>query len=232
MSPAPQSGPDGRGGPHVLVPDVADPELSSDDRHHLERVLRIASGEPLTVSDGQGSWAQCQMGAELQRVGEVHHESVPEPAITVGFALLKGGRPELIVQKLTELGIDRIVPFVADRSIVKWDERRAAKNVERWRRVAREAVMQCRRVWMPAIEEVKGFADLDLGDVALAVPGGRAITDSEHTVLTGPEGGWSDEELATSPNHVGLGAHVLRAETAAITAAALLGAHRSGFGVH
>ena len=212
-----------------MVPDVAKPELSSDDRHHLERVLRIGPGEPMTVSDGCGRWAQCRMGADLELASEVRYESVPEPVITVGFALIKGGRPELIVQKLTELGVDRIVPFVAERSIVKWDEHKAAKNVDRWRRVAREAVMQCRRVWMPEIDDVKRFAALDLGDVALAVPGGRAITDSEQVVLTGPEGGWSDAELAASPNHVGLGAHVLRAETAAITAAALLGARRGGF---
>ena len=152
----------------------------------------------------------------------------PRPEVAVGFAVLKGGRSEHIVQKLTELGVDRIVPFAAGRSVVRWDEAKAARQVERWRRVAREAVMQCRRLWLPHLEPVRAFGDLDLSGAALAVLGGRALAPGENFVLIGPEGGWTGTELAAATRHVGLGPHVLRAETAAIAAASVLGARRSG----
>ena len=170
------------------------------------------------------------MGAVLEPVGEVVFEPAPAPEVTVGFAVLKGGRSDHVVQKLTELGVDRIVPFVAERSVVRLDRSdpsRADKWLERWCRVAREAVMQSRRRWLPSIEPVRDFRDLDMAGVVLAVGGARAADPGEHRVLVGPEGGWTQEELAAVPDHVGLGPHVLRAETAAVAAATLLAARRS-----
>ena len=152
----------------------------------------------------------------------------PSPALAVGFAVLKGGRSETIVQKLTELGVDRIVPFVAERSVVRWDEAKAVRLVERWRRVAREAVMQCRRLWLPRVEPVQAFDDLDLSGAALAVSAGRPLAADENYVLIGPEGGWTQTETAAVPRHVVLGPHVMRSETAAIAAATVLAARRSG----
>lgn len=215
-------------GPHVLVGDVDVLELSDDDRHHLERVLRLRPGDDLTAGDGAGRWRKCRFGAVLEPVGEVVVAAAPEPALAVGFSVLKGGRSEHVVQKLTELGVDRIVPFTAERSVVRWDSERADRMLERWCRVAREALMQCRRLWLPQIDPPGSFDGLDTADAALAVPGGRALAPGEHFVLIGPEGGWTDAELAAVPRHVGLGAHVLRAETAAVVAAAILGAGRSG----
>ncbi len=94
------------------------------------------------------------------------------PALTVAFAPTKGERPEWVVQKLTELGIDRIVPLVSERSVVRWEGGRGQKAVERLRRVAREAAAQCRRVWLPEITDVVHFADLSglgaTGEVVLA----------------------------------------------------------------
>jgi 16S rRNA (uracil1498-N3)-methyltransferase len=218
----------GRSGPHVLVEDVDAPELSGDDRHHLERVLRVRPGDPLTVGDGAGRWRPCRFGTTVTPDGDVVAVAAPDVEVAVGFAVLKGGRSESVVQKLTELGVDRIVPFVAERSVVRWDEERSGRQVERWGRVAREAVMQCRRLWLPRIDPVRAFADLDLAGVALAVPAGRALGDGESFVLIGPEGGWTDAELDAVPVHVGLGPHIMRAETAAMAAAAVLGARRSG----
>ena len=214
--------------PHALVVDVDDPALNDSDRHHLERVLRVRSGDVLTVGDGAGRWRECRMGAVLEPVSEVMFEPAPEPEVTVGFAVLKGGRSEYVVQKLTELGVDRILPFVAERSVVRLDPSRADKWLERWRRVAREAVMQCRRRWLPNIEPMRDFRDLEWAGVVLAVGGARAAAPGEHCVLVGPEGGWTQQELAAVPDHVGLGPHVLRAETAAVAAATLLTARRSG----
>jgi 16S rRNA (uracil1498-N3)-methyltransferase len=155
----------------------------------------------------------------------------PEPALTIGFALVKGERPELVVQKLTELGIDRIVPFVAERSVVRWDTERGHKHVERLRRVAREASMQSRRCRLPEVADLVPFSLLvaeDRGAVALAEREGQPPSLLCRTVLIGPEGGWSRSELGFSVPTVALGDQVLRAETAAITAASVLTALRSG----
>ena len=215
-------------GPHVLVADVDAPVLAGDDRHHLERVLRLRFGDPLTVGDGSGRWRPCRFSDEIEPVGGVVAVGAPSPVLAVGFAVLKGGRSETIVQKLTELGVDRIVPFVAERSVVQWDKAKSARQVQRWRRVAREAVMQCRRLWMPQVEPVRAFGDLDLGGAALALSGGRPLRADENFVLIGPEGGWTEGETTAVPRHVVLGPHIMRAETAAIAAGTVLAARRSG----
>ena len=215
-------------GPHVLVEDVDAPALSVDDRHPRERGLRLRSGDPFSVGDGAGRWRPCRFGARIEPVGAVVSVDAPRPEVAVGFAVLKGGRGDYVVQKLTELGVDRIVPFVAERSVVRWEGARVDRQLQRWRRVAREALMQCRRLWLPQVEPVRAFGDLDLAGAALAVPGGRALAPAENCVLVGPEGGWTAVELAAVSGHVGLGPNVLRAETAAIAAAAVLGARRSG----
>ncbi len=227
-APAGTGGSAGGSGPHVLVEDVDAPELADDDRHHLERVLRLRSGDPLTVGDGAGRWRPCRFGVTVEPLGDVVAVAPPQVEVAVGFAVLKGGRSESVVQKLTELGVDRIVPFVAERSVVRWDEARADRQLERWRRVAREAVMQCRRLWLPRIDPVQDFGRLDLTGAALAASVGRTMTGGENFVLIGPEGGWTDAELAAAPVHVGLGPHIMRAETAAVAAAAMLAARRSG----
>jgi 16S rRNA (uracil1498-N3)-methyltransferase len=221
--------PDGRGGPHAFVVDLSHPELSADDRHHLARVLRLRDGDALTVSDGVGGWRACRFGDELEPVDEIVRTSPPAPALTVGFALVKGGRPELIVQKLTELGIDRIVPFVAARSVVRWDQARSARQADRLERVAREAAMQCRRVHLPEVATPTTFdAVAREPGVVLAERDGRAPDRRTRVVLVGPEGGWSEDERRSVSDHVGFGAQVLRSETAALAVAAVLGAMRAG----
>lgn len=219
-------------GPHVFVADLDHPDLEPDDRHHLQRVLRIREGEAFTASDGQGRWRPCRFTDPVTADGEIVTVAPAEPTLTIGFALVKGERPELVVQKLTELGIDRIVPFVARRSVVRWDGDRADRNVARLRRVAREAAMQCRRVYLPIVEAVVPFDQLLGADVALAQQFGPGPSLARTTVLIGPEGGWDPDEVARSVakgvGAVGLGPHVLRAETAAVTAGALLAGLRSG----
>lgn len=209
--------------------DLTRPELTDDDWHHLARVLRLRDGDALTVSDGVGSWRACRFGAELEPVGDVIVTRRPATALTVGFALVKGGRPELIVQKLTELGVDRIIPFVAARSVVRWDDARSARQAERLDRVAREAAMQCRRCFLPEMGASTTFAGV-AGEpgVVLAERDGRAPDLATRVVLVGPEGGWSEDERRSVSDHVGFGAQVLRSETAALAVAAVLGALRAG----
>lgn len=216
-------------GPHAFVDDIDAPALSERDHHHLERVLRVRSGDGFTVADGRGQWRRCRFGATVEIAGDVVIDAEGAPRLTVAFALVKGDRPELVVQKLTELGMDRIVVFAAERSVVRWDREKAAKQVERLQRVAREAAMQSRRSWLPAIDGLVPFSELiDLPGAAAADRGGVAPTLAHPTVLIGPEGGWTDDERARFGASVALGDQVLRAETAALTAGGLLAALRSG----
>lgn len=210
--------------PHVFVPAVEHPTLGDDDRHHLERALRLRDGDEVTVSDGRGTWRRCRFGASLEPSGPIERTPRPVPQLTVGFALTKGSKPELVVQKLTELGIDVIVPFVAKRSVVRWDDSKAAKQHDRFTRIAREAAMQSRRTWLPAVRPLVTFDSFSSPAVRADREG--APLGPDHTeVLIGPEGGWSQHERDRLDS-VHLGPHVLRAETAAIAAAALMGAWR------
>lgn len=213
--------------------DVGTPALGDEDRHHLERVLRLQPGQRVTVSDGAGRWRRCvwRAGGVLEVTGPETEAHRAEPAVTVAFALTKGERPEWVVQKLTEVGVDRIVPFRAARSVVRWDEAKAAGQVARWRRVARQAAMQSRRVRLPEVADVVSFADVAAelaGTGAVATPSAGPICLERPALLVGPEGGWADEEVACGLPAVGLGPTVLRAETAAVAGAVLLCGLRDG----
>jgi 16S rRNA (uracil1498-N3)-methyltransferase len=214
---------------HAFVPDLHAPELSEDDRRHFERVLRIRPGEEVTVSDGSGRWRLCRFGDALEPAGEIGADERPAPALTVALALTKGERFDWAVQKLTELGVDAIVPMVAARSVVRWEGGKAAQHVERLRRIARQAAMQSRRTWLPVVDDLRPFAELAARpEVALADRGGTSPSLDRPLILVGPEGGWSPEERAAVPAHIGLGPHVLRAETAAVVAGTLLAGLRAG----
>jgi len=217
--------PDGQGGPHVYVKDLDEPALVDEDRHHLARVLRLRDGDSLTVGDGLGRWCPARFGSDLRIDGEVVEVPAPSRTVAVGFALIKGGRPELVVQKLTELGVDRILPLATERSVVRWDEAKVASQYERMVRVAREAGMQSRRVRLPEVTPVAPV--LSLFDAAMAEPGGEALDADVDVLLVGPEGGWTPEELRER-RRINLGSTILRAETAAIVAGVLLVALRDG----
>ena len=161
--------------------------------------------------------------------GGIVREERPAPEVTVAFAPVKGDRPEWVVQKLTELGVDRIVPLGTARGVVRWDGERAERSLERLRRVARAAAMQSRRTWLPEVTGLVPFADAVAWEgAALAEPGGDPPTLASPVVLVGPEGGWAQDELAAEVPRVGLGPTILRAETAALAAGVLLCALRSG----
>jgi 16S rRNA (uracil1498-N3)-methyltransferase len=215
----------------VFVDDLDAPVLDDGDEHHLRRVLRLGPGSDVTAGDGGGRWRPCRLvdGPVLEVAGAIVRDPQPEPPITVAFALVKGGRPELVVQKLTELGVDRIVPFVAGRSVVRWDPDRADRHVERWRTIARHAAMQCRRTTLPEVAPVASFRSVAaLPRAALADASGTPPTLDRPVVLIGPEGGWTPEERGEGLPVVRLAAHILRAETAAITAGAVLAGLRAG----
>ena len=221
-----------RSAAHVFVENLDAPELTDNDAHHLGRVLRLRDGEAVTACDGNGKVRSCTWSAgRLDPAGDVLLGAPPDPLLCVGFALTKGDKPEWAVQRLTELGIDVIAPFVAARSVVRWDEDKADRNADRLRRVAREAAMQSRRLRLPTIAPVVPFSQVvqgaEAGTLALAEPGGGILADSHNTLLVGPEGGWAETELNAVSDHVSLGETVLRAETAAIAAGVLFATVRA-----
>lgn len=210
------------GPPLVYVDDLERPALTDGDRHHLDRVLRVRPGDLLTFADGSGSWRPGRMGPHLEADGAIETEPDRTNDLTVCFALVKGAKPELVVQKLTEIGIDVIVGFVADRSVVRWDDDKSSKALHRWTAVAREAGMQSRRARLPVVEPVGSFETVAQREGVRADMDGRVMAPNDCCVLIGPEGGWSDRERTAMPSSVALGSHVLRAETAAIVAGSLL----------
>jgi 16S rRNA (uracil1498-N3)-methyltransferase len=213
----------------VLVASVEQPHLDDDALHHLRRVLRLRTGEIVCATDGRGAWGLTEFtgDADLAPTGSAGHQPRPEPELTVAFVPVKGDRPELVVQKLTEVGVDRILICSSERAVVRWDGDRATRHRDRLRRVAAEASQQCRRLWLPEVDQAE-LADLVAAGAVLADLGGRPPEAGDRTVVIGPEGGWSPAERAGAPA-VGLGTNVLRAETAAITAGVLLTAVRSGW---
>jgi len=227
----------------VFVADPVLPVIDDADVRHLLDVLRLRAGEPVVVSDGAGRWALCRVAPGAPARGSRRVDSAgllvpdgpvvdvprPGPELTVAFTPTKGDRPEWVTQKLTELGVDRIVPLQTARSVIRWDGERGGKQVERLRRVAREASAQCRRVWLPEIADVcrlDGLAGIAGVPAALADPGGEPPGLGTRVIAVGPEGGWDDAERTSVNCTVGLGPTVLRAETAAVVAGALLCALR------
>lgn len=205
---------------HVVVADVAAPVLVDADAHHVFGVLRLGDGATVSVTDGRGAWRLCQVAGEaLEPTSEVTVEDQPTSPVTIGFAIPKLDRPEWIVQKLTELAVDRVVLLHADRSVVWWDDRRAAKHVARLQRVATEAVQQCRRVFVPEVVGPLPSTSF-LPDAVAGEPGDSPDDGTGRTVAIGPEGGWTERELAAAAGRVSFGPTVLRVETAALVAAA------------
>ncbi|MEE9417801.1 MAG: RsmE family RNA methyltransferase, partial [Acidimicrobiales bacterium] len=201
----------------------------------LSKALRLRPGDSFTASDARGRWCDCVFGdsAAAAKAGEVRHVVETGHQLTVGFALVKGSKPELVVQKLTELGIDNIVLLSAEHSVVSWDSDRSARNLVRLRRVAREAAMQSRRVRLPDVSGVLSpsaildQASSNSSPVGFAEPGGRPARLDDQVILIGPEGGWSSAELGSGHDLISLSPQILRAETAAIVAGSLLAQLRS-----
>ena len=208
---------------HVFVESIASPQPEDDDAHHLFRVLRLRDGEVVTVSDGRGSWCATRVVG-----GALQPETAPvqEPApiqLTIASAIPKGDRAEWMVQKLTELGVTEIAFLHCARSVVRWEGERGVRQLQRMRRVAREAAMQSRRVWLPALTgPVPTDTMLSRPHAVLAEPAGSTrdqLPFRPSTVVVGPEGGFSPEELSVDVPWLRVGDQILRVETAAIATA-------------
>lgn len=215
-------------------------ELRGDEARHLTRVLRVEPGQRFEISDNQSAWLAEITEARGERVVFRMIEALDAPAppvrITLCAALIKFDRFEWMIEKATELGVDRILPVEASRT-EKGLFDASRKRSERWARIARESSQQSRRVHIPEILPAVRFERclqeaaahrffLDEGAVTpllREIPAERSDTAA---LLVGPEGGWTDGERALASAAawcpVSLGPLVLRAETAASAALAVL----------
>jgi 16S rRNA (uracil1498-N3)-methyltransferase len=231
---------------HVFVANLGERcEVTGDDGRHLQRVRRLAVGEIVTAADDSGAWREYTVSAVgpsalvLEARAPVEVAADERIGVSIAVALTKGGLDD-VVAATTALGARRITPLRTERVVVRWDAARAAKGVARLRVVAREAAMQSRRARIPIVDEVAGLealrdrpglvvAGLD-GMGAWELPGpGRTIIPGERageewTVVVGPEGGLSDDELAGFGPiaRLRLAPNVLRAVHAPIAAVAAL----------
>jgi 16S rRNA (uracil1498-N3)-methyltransferase len=217
--------------------------VEGDEAHHAVAVRRIRVGEAVALTDGRGTTATGAVtgtGKRTLDVAVVDVSSVPrpEPRLVVVQALPKGDRGELAVAVLTEIGVDRIVPWAAERSVAAWKGDRAAKSLARWRATARESAKQARRAWFPEVAELASTEDVVglIGAAATGVvlhgaaPQPLASVDvpstGELVIVVGPEGGVSDAEVSTFADAgavpVRLGEEVLRTSTAGLAAVSAL----------
>lgn len=223
-----------------------EPTLSPEDSHHCADVLRLQSGDRVTLFDGEGSVADSVL-TEVHRkhcrvrIGEKTITPPLRARFTLAQAVPKGKNMDLILQKTVELGASTIVPLLTRRTVVRLDEEDASRKQERWQQIALEACKQCGRNQVPQVtrpcsleefleqphEGLLLLASLQPGAVTIK----EALVKAPHhhtvTVLVGPEGDFTPEEsaaaLAAGAIPVTLGPMILRAETAALYCLSVLG---------
>jgi 16S rRNA (uracil1498-N3)-methyltransferase len=225
---------------HIFVPSAEELAeqfvVDGPEGHHLERVRRLRVGERVTAADGAGAWRAYEIVAAasgcvtLEARGPAQHDPAPAVRVALAIAVTKGGIDD-VATACTELGVDRIIPVRTARGVVRWNAAKANAATERLRKVVREAAMQSRRAHLPSIDALADFADIAARpDLVVADRSGVPAADltrprsGEWTVLIGPEGGLTPEELATvgAAPRLALGTHVLRATTAPVAAVAVL----------
>jgi 16S rRNA (uracil1498-N3)-methyltransferase len=220
-------------------------ELAGDQAHHLRNVLRVEAGQRYEISDNERVYlAEVSLSTKKRVVFDLQEELpaiLPPARLHLYLALVKFDRFELAVEKATELGAARIVPVIANRS-ERGLEKAVNKRVERWRKIAHEASQQSRRVRQPEVADAVSFAAavkdesghrffLEEQDGVPMLPAvlPRKADDGEIALLIGPEGGWSaaERDLVEKGGWqaVSLGPQILRTETAAIAALAIVMAH-------
>ena len=218
--------------------------LAGPEGRHAATVRRVRVGEAVDLADGRGTRARCRVTALGQDVVHLRVQSrvvepEPSPRLVLVQAIAKGDRGELAVELATEVGVDEVVPWAAERCVVKWEGVRGERALGRWRSTAREAGKQSRRArhpvlgtWLdtPALlERVAGTCCLVLHETAVEPLATTALpVAGEVLLVVGPEGGLTDRELAqleaAGGRPVRLGTSVLRTSTAGAAAASVVSA--------
>ncbi|WP_122818109.1 16S rRNA (uracil(1498)-N(3))-methyltransferase [Nocardioides pantholopis] len=217
--------------------------VEGDEAHHAVAVRRLRVGERVVLTDGRGTALTGEVTSTGKRVFTVATLSIgdviaADPSFTVVQAVPKGDRGELAVEMLTEIGVTRIVPWAASRSVAVWKGDRAEKSLAKWRSTAREAAKQARRAWFPEVtplastDEVVALMEgvdlvVVLHEEAHVPLASLELPDSgEVMVVVGPEGGLAEDEIdgfvAAGAVSVRMGGEVLRTSTAGVAAVAAL----------
>ncbi len=214
--------------------------LDPNQSRQIRIVLRRTVGSDITVFNGTGVEATARIvtpsgsSATFEVTDVATPDRNPPVFLTFGLAMLKGDRFEVALQKLTELGVGRIVPLLTERAVVSFDDARAwAKREDRYARIVREAAEQSERVNLPDIAGPTTLAEflhtqpaIVLVERSASVPLGTIAPGVTAAIAVGPEGGWSDREqeliASNATRTASLGQLILRAETAAIVAAGTL----------
>lgn len=226
--------------------------LDADDAQHA-KVLRLAPGEHISIVDAAQDYFECEVveaGDDISvRISSRLADTADIPSVVLVQGLCKGEKMDMVIRHATELGVGAFVPLECARSVVKLDEKKRAKKIERWRTIAKSAAMQSGQMNIPEVVEPRAIGDLGslLGNAtcvlvcweqaqrlsigtalrqALAAMQTPAL-DARVAVIVGPEGGFEESEVQQllSCNErcfcVSLGPSVLRTETAGIVASAL-----------
>ncbi|GMB07576.1 16S rRNA (uracil1498-N3)-methyltransferase [Thermolongibacillus altinsuensis] len=218
-------------------------DIRGDDVHHIARVMRMNTGDRLLCCNEDGQTALCKI-EEISndfvrcRIIEWIQVDVELPAhVYIANGLLKGDKFELVIQKGTELGAFSFIPLKAARSVVKWDEKKGDKKIERWQKIAKEAAEQSHRTRIPSIfsplsieQLIEWSRDVDYKIIAYEEEAKRGERKQLKNILRqlqrgqsivavfGPEGGFSEQEVAMLKENgfisCSLGPRILRAETA------------------
>jgi 16S rRNA (uracil1498-N3)-methyltransferase len=216
-------------------------QLIGDDARHLSQVLRVEAGQKYELSDNRDVYLAEVEIARKERVVFRTLEKLPpeEPGVRVALyaALIKFERFEWILEKATELGVASITPIETVRS-ERGLEKAAPKRLTRWRRIVLESSQQSRRLRLPEVAEPVGFREALKGEadrrlfldeertgIGIATAVGHY---SSYALMLGPEGGWTDAEreqaISAGWTAISLGPQILRAETAAVAALAVINA--------
>ena len=234
--------------PEAFSSDLESLALQAEEARHLRDVLRLRPGDRVHVFDGVGKEFECSIEesskdtARLSVLAEVAPARPESPLhLTIGVALLKSDKFDLVVQKATELGVARVLPVATKLADIRLrDDSDANKRVARWQRIAVEAAKQSGRALVPEVTHPISFAELvQLTDATkqrklmFSEREGQSLLEMKDipdakklTALVGSEGGWTDEEICLARDNnwgiVTLGGRTLRAETAAIAVTVLL----------
>lgn len=238
--------------PRFFIENIPENELTGDtltitggDAAHIVRVLRMKTGEKITVCDCRGFDYCCEIiGAQadavpLKIIERKPTVSEPDVFVTLYQGLPKADKMELIVQKSVELGVSRIVPVITARSVSKPDPKSLAKKIERWNKIAVEAAGQSGRGILPKVSPAVNFREA----VELMSAHGTALMlyernggtlrehldekkDTQYSIIVGPEGGFDESEADMARNNgivtAGMGPRILRTETAPICALSVI----------
>ncbi len=220
--------------------------VEGEEAHHATRVMRLREGDHCEIFDGYGHAAMAKVisarGSHLQlEVENMLPEMPPVAGITLALAIPKGSNMDLIVQKAVEMGVNRIIPLITERTIVRLDAKEAAAKTAKWQRTALEACKQCGVNTLPIIEQPQNYTNFlqrnDLPGIRIqcaiveqakplrcVLEKARATGTSAATILIGPEGDFTPAEYAAAAQAgyepTSLGPIILRVETAVFMATA------------